>query len=237
MIPKRFAIDYAERCLKLLEECEPIARKHDLLGTFSVMLASSILLVPWERAGRRHPITQEQDLNLLPALDTLKNQKWFEADFWAGRPPGDWRFSRIMNDPNNVGGWADEQGRRSFTASANTIERRRVGEVFRVLRNALAHGNIVYLDENGRELTPNRVEHLAFISRYEESAEQRAQTETYRLVTVRVSDFLRFVRTWAHWVVEHREDGNLRDADPLGDGMDTGIGMGMAVRQQAEGLT
>ena len=53
MIPIRFATEYPERCLQLLEAFEPIAQDRDLFGTFSVMLASSILLVPWERASNR----------------------------------------------------------------------------------------------------------------------------------------------------------------------------------------
>lgn len=46
MIPNRFATEYPERCLQLLDAFEQIASDHDLLGTFSVMMASAILVVP-----------------------------------------------------------------------------------------------------------------------------------------------------------------------------------------------
>lgn len=213
MIPQRFATEYPERCLQLLEAFEPIAQDRDLFGTFSVMLASSILLVPWERASNRHPLKQEYGGGLQAALKALEKQKWLKADFWAGNGLGEWRFSRIMADPNNAYEWKDNVGNPSFSAEANTIHKRCVGEVFRVLRNALAHGNIVYLDAKGSETEGARVQHIAFLSRFEESEEQRAAAETYRLVTVREADFLPFVRTWAHWVVAHHEhDRELRVA-------------------------
>jgi hypothetical protein len=213
MIPNRFATEYPERCLQLLEAFEPIAQDRDLFGTFSVMLASSILLVPWERASNRHPLKQEHGGGLQAALKTLEKQKWLKADFWAGIGPGEWRFSRIMGDPNNAYEWKDDGGIPSFSSEANTIQKRSVSEVFRVLRNALAHGNIVYLDDKGWETEGARVQHIAFLSRYEESEEQRAAAETYRLVTVREADFLPFVRAWAHWVVAHHQhDRELRVA-------------------------
>lgn len=213
MIPKRFATEYPERCLQLLDAFEPIAQDRDLFGTFSVMLASSILLVPWERASNRHPLKQEHGGGLQTALKSLEKQKWLKADFWTGKNPGEWRFSRIVGDPNNAYEWKDEGGNPSFSTEANTIDKRSVGVVFRVLRNALAHGNIVYLDERGWETEGARVQHIAFLSRYEESEGQRAAGETYRLVTVRETDFLPFVRAWALWVVaHHQQDRELRVA-------------------------
>lgn len=203
MIPNRFATEYPERCLQLLDAFEQIASDHDLLGTFSVMMASAILIVPWERAKERHFLRAERGSNLQDALKRLGKSKWLNADFWDGVPPGEWRFSRIVGDPNNGSDWMDEKGNRSFSDEGNTINRRTVDDVFRVLRNALAHGNIVYLDGHGYEIGESRVEHIAFLSRYEEAREQRARTETYRLVTVREAEFLPFVRAWANWVSQH----------------------------------
>ncbi|WP_417809498.1 hypothetical protein [Thioclava sp.] len=213
MIPNRFATEYPARCLQLLETFEPIAKDRDLFVTFSVMLASSILLVPWERANNRHPLKQEHGGDLQAEIKKLEKQKWQAADFWAGNGLGEWRFSRIMGDPNEARDWPGEGGNPSFSVEENTIQRRSVGDVFRVLRNALAHGNIIYLDESGVETEGTRVQHIAFLSRYEENDEQRAAAETYRLVTVRESDFLPFVRAWAHWVIaHHKRDSELRVA-------------------------
>ena len=212
MNPERFATEYPERCLALLDAIEPIAEGNDLVGTFSVMLASSVLIIPWERARNRHPLTQEQGGELQRRFRQIERSRWLAAEFWQRDVPTSWRFSRIMGDPNNVPGWTDEQDRNSFSHEANTIQRRRVREVFRVLRNALAHGNVIYLDALGMETPGNRVEHLAFLSRYEETDEQRQGAETYRLVTVKERDFLDFVRGWASWVSRVAADDDLRDA-------------------------
>jgi hypothetical protein len=178
-----------------------------------VMLASSVLLIPWERADNKHPLAQERGSGLTLSLKAMARQNWTDAAFWGGAYSGDWRFSRIMGDPNEVTHWTDEQGRPSFSNDANTIAKRKVGDVFRVLRNALAHGNLLYLDKNGHETPGNRVQHLAFLSRYEETEEHRKEAETYRLVTVQETDFLPFVRYWAEWVTSHHaEERNLRVA-------------------------
>jgi hypothetical protein len=214
MIPNRFATEYPKRCLQLLEAFEPMARNRDLLGSFSVMLASSILLVPWERAKNRHPLTQEHGGGLQAGLRRLEKQRWLKADFWQSASIGEWRFSRIMGNPNNVAGWQDDQDRPSFSSEANTIGQCQVGKVFLVLRNALAHGNIVYLDQMGLETAGGRVQHIAFLSRYDGNAEQQEKDETYRLVVVRENDFLPFVQAWAHWVAGHqnKNDKDLRVA-------------------------
>jgi len=211
MIPSRFAIEYPQRCLELLNIFEPLAQERDLFGSFSIMLASSILIVPLERTKNQHPIRQEQGRALQAGLRSLERRRWLEADFWAGTDPGEWRFSRIMADPNDVPNWRDERGDPSFSDNANTIRRRRVGEVMRVLRNALAHGNIVYLSEQGQEIQGERVQHLAFLSRYEETEGDQDKAETYRVVTVRETQFLPFVRAWATWVASHDDqDQDLR---------------------------
>lgn len=212
MNPERFATEYPQRCLALLDVFEAIAEDRDLVGTFSIMMASSVLVIPWERMSNRHPLTQEAGGQLQRAMRALERRRWLTADFWEERIPTSWHYSRIMGDPNQVQAWQDDRGIRSVLADANTIQRRSVGEVFRVLRNALAHGNLVYLDAQGLETPGNRVEHLAFLSRYEEAEDQRRQFDTYRLVLVREREFLEFVRAWASWVSRFAVNDDLRAA-------------------------
>lgn len=215
MIPKRFAIEYPERCLHLIDAFESLARRHDLMGTFSIMMAATVLIVPIERAKNNHPMSQEKGGAFQAALKRLMKQKWLNADFWPDGNIGDWRFSRIMGDPNVPHDWTDDQGRQSFSAEANTINTRSVDDVLRVLRNALAHGNVLYLDGNGHETENKRVEYLGFLSRYEETDEQRATGETYRLLAVREPDFLPFVRAWATWVAGHDPQDDTAQVDQL----------------------
>lgn len=202
MIPNRFATEYPERCLALLEEFEPIARERGLTGTFSIMLASSVLLVPIERVKAAHPLPQERQSNLCVALGRVRGQKWADAEFWGETPIGDWRFSRIMQNPDNSSAWHDRAGRPSFSEEANTIKKRTVSDVIYVLRNALAHGNIIYLAANGQEEKGNPVEHLAFLSRCEAEV---ATDNTYQVVIVGEADFLPFIKAWANWIKSHHK--------------------------------
>ncbi len=99
-----------------------------------------------------------------------------------------------------------------FSGVFGANHKRRADEVIRVLRNALAHGNIIYLDENFRELAGRRMAFMAFLSRYEESDEQRQKSTTYRLVVTAEDDFLRFVQLWAEWVGGLVDDGVVAEA-------------------------
>jgi hypothetical protein len=65
---------------------------------------------------------------------------------------------------------------------------------------ATAHGNIIYLDGDYREIAGNRMAHMAFLSRYEENEDQREKATTYRVVMTSEGEFLRFVKSWAAWV-------------------------------------
>jgi hypothetical protein len=71
----------------------------------------------------------------------------------------------------------------------------------------LAHGNIIYLDKDGQEIAGNQMVYMAFLSRYEETSEQRERAETYRIVMTTEEAFLHFVKSWAGWI------GNL-NLDP-----------------------
>lgn len=211
MIPHRFVTEFPARCLTLLESFEGDAARQDLVGTFAVMVASSMLTVPLERLRSQHPLFGGSD-DLSIGLKRVFGQRWIEVGEWAVASPAHWRFARIIGDPNEVDGWRDERGLRSMSDEANTIDRRRAGEVLRVLRNALAHGSIVYLNGDGQEVAGERVEWLGFLSRYEESAEQRAKAETYRLVAAREADFLAFVKSWASFIGQLGIDDDLRAA-------------------------
>jgi hypothetical protein len=76
MIPLRFAVEYPEKCLRLLDELEPSARKHELVGSFSILVASSAILIPYERMQSRHPMhRKERDSDLSKALRSLDKRE------------------------------------------------------------------------------------------------------------------------------------------------------------------
>lgn len=212
-VPSRFVIEYPERALELIGLFENIARRCDLMGSFGLLAAAAVLTIPYERMKASHFLHDEQhDYDLLAQIKKLEKEKFLSAPFWQDGGPGKWWQSRIMGSVNQVDGWKDEQGQHSLSDDANTIAKRKAGEVIRVLRNALAHGNIIYLDKDRREIANNRMVYLAFLSRYEETKEQRELATTYRVVVTLEEEFLHFVKAWAKWVSSFPHDSSMSEA-------------------------
>lgn len=200
-VPSRFAIEYPQRALELIELFESAARKRDLVGSFGLLAAAAVLTIPYERMKSSHFLHDEQqDHDLATHIKRLEKDKFLAAPFWQQHEPGAWRQSRIMATVDQVDKWQDEDGRPSLSAAANTMPRRKAEEVLRVLRNALAHGNIIYLNRNDLEIAGDRMVSMAFLSRYEETKEDREQATTYRVVVTSEDEFLRFIKSWARWV-------------------------------------
>jgi hypothetical protein len=215
MVPARFVVEYPQRCLDLIEALEPTARKRELVGSFSLLVAAAVFVIPYERMGsQKHPLHKAaRDVDLFRALKSLRKKPFVAAPFWNGEPPSAWRFSRIMTNANDTAGWVDEERRHPMTADArNSVQDRKADDVLRVIRNALAHGNIVYLNEHGFEERDTKLQFLGFLSRYEETEEQKAKAETYRLVTTTEDEFLRFVKLWAKWISKFQGDDRLSEA-------------------------
>lgn len=200
-VPTRFAIEYPQRALKLIQLFENKARQRDLMGSFGLLAAAAVLTIPYERMKASHFLhDKRQDHDLAAQIKKLEEVEFLSAPFWRGEAPGEWRQSQIVGSVDQVDDWKDAQGRPSLSANANTIGKRKAEKVIRVLRNALAHGNIIYLDTDGREIAGNPVVYLAFLSRYEETEERRDIATTYRVVVTSGDEFLRFVKAWARWV-------------------------------------
>jgi hypothetical protein len=164
-VPSRFAIEYPQRALELIELFEDKARRRDLVGSFGLLAAAAVLTIPYERMKASHFLHDaRQDYNLAAQIKKLGKVKFQSAPFWGAAASGEWRQSRVMGSVNRVDDWKDELGRPSLSPEANTIKRRSAEEVIRVLRNALAHGNIIYLDKDGCEIAGNRMAYMAFLS-------------------------------------------------------------------------
>ena len=118
-----------------------------------------------------------------------------------------------MNRVEYTADWLDENEQHPMAPDAqNNIFSKKFGDVTRVIRNALAHGNVVYLDENGFETRGAKLRYLAFLSRYEETEEQRLKSKTYRLVTTTEDGFLSFVKSWAAWLADLPVDTSFSEA-------------------------
>ena len=174
------------------------------------------MTIPFERMRDAHFLhDQNRDNDLAGAVAALGKLRFAKAPFWEGNPPATWRLSRIMKHVNQVDQWVDQHDVHPCSKhAANIVEAKPVTEILRILRNALAHGNIIYLNKNGREVPGERMEFIAFLSRYEETEAQRNVMETYRVLIIPEMDFLTFVKQWAGWIVAIPRDQQIVEVAP-----------------------
>ncbi len=190
--------------MDLFSTIEQVARERDLVGSFSLIAATSVFLIPYERMKSRHRLHRPKtESEIDKAIRRVELQLFAEAEFWKEKRPDDWRLSRVVSNIEQSSYWKDVDGQHPMNKnSRNDIYRKDVNTVLRVIRNALAHGNILYLDENGIETSGTKMRYLAFLSRYEETEEQRKSGETYRIASTTEDGFLDFVKCWVRWLTE-----------------------------------
>ena len=83
MIPARFVVEYPQRCLDLIEAPEPTARQRELVGSFSLLVAAAVFVIPYERMGsQKHPLHRAaRDADLFRALKSLRKKPFITAPF------------------------------------------------------------------------------------------------------------------------------------------------------------
>lgn len=189
MIPQRFVTEYPDRCGQLLEMLEPKARAAKLVGSFALLVASAAFTIPFGRMTEAtHPLGRPEP-KLFRAIKDLKRQSFLEAPFWNGNAPEFFRYAKIVNDPELAEDWRDENGIHPI----HSTEVKDGSIVLRTIRHALAHGNVVFLDENGHERPGHPLRFLAFLSKHEDK-------QSHRVIIFGEEDFLTFLKAWIAWL-------------------------------------
>jgi len=190
MIPERFVTEYPRRCGELLALLEQQARGKQLVGSFALLVASAAFTIPFGRMTENDHLLGRPEREPSLAIKQLKKCQFLEAPFWGGIKLDFFRYARIVNDnAENAGQWRDVNDEHPIRST----ETKDANAILRVVRNALAHGNIVYLDRQGRETPGNQLRYLAFLSRHDDNT-------SYRVAIFREEGFLTFVKAWIQWV-------------------------------------
>lgn len=170
-VPSRFVREYPQRVTDLLHILEGPARDMNLLGSFGLLAASAVLTIPFERMKAGHfLIKPDLDGDVIQRAQSLNQGQFMEAAFWEGQDPGYWREYRVhalaIDTPDQ---WrCVTTGLHPFEhQAANTIGQHSPDHVIRIIRNALAHGNIVYLDQHGQEVPGEVMQFMAFLTPYD----------------------------------------------------------------------
>ena len=213
MIPERFCTEIPQRMMRLLDAIQPIAREQDLTTSMALMVAMPLLMIPLERTNTKHgapvnAINEVRDAaSFVSALRRLKKQPFCAAFLRRPEQQSQWRYLEIEENIDHPSEWRDSLNRHPLAPGAqNDINQQDVENILLTLRHALAHGNVVYLNEQGYEVPGRRVTHLAFVS------EGRARADAYRVLIVEENAFIEFLKSWAHWVEGFNMDSSLRRA-------------------------
>lgn len=189
MIPQRFVTEYPGRCGQLLAMLEPQARENDLLGSFGLLVASAAFTIPFARMTEKGHPAGKPEASLFAALEALKKKPFLDAPFWNKKKPAYFRYAKIVNEAEYAAGWLTDSGIHPIKSK----ESKDGNTVLRTIRHALAHGNVVYLNEDGQEMPGSRVRYLAFLSRHE-------RDPAYRVAIFDEEGFLHFLKCWIGWL-------------------------------------
>lgn len=198
---------------RLLDVMYPIAQEQDLTTSFTLMVAMPLLMIPLERTATRgrDPANAISDVDtaqlFVQALRQLKLKLFWEVFLSAPELLHRWRFTQIARRIDRPSQWLDSLDRHPMRAGArNDIKEQTVENVLMTLRHALAHGNVVYLNEEGDEAPGRRVTHMAFV------AAGLGGSAAYRVLIVEELAFVEFLKAWADWLARFNIGSSLRRA-------------------------
>lgn len=221
-VPYHTSQDVPGRCLwlieRLIDKVQTITSPHEAdLGpldtTFLFAMSTLIFTLPIERL-ERHRRKEEagqqgymDDRPLDPASAKLIDAVLGSDDTrFSASPfhiPGAWRFASIEHIPgqNLAIEFPEELATRlSADAAVRDADNMSAKAWMNCLRNALAHGGLVYLDANGRQAHGKRTCMMGFVSAQYPSGNMRQPPE--RLVSLRTTPdgYLATLREWVCWI-------------------------------------
>ncbi|WP_139250828.1 hypothetical protein [Palleronia salina] len=227
--PQHYSIELPSRCLDLINGLWSAASNlyggaHPDLGpltsTFLVSMSMPILNIPLERIERQIDKNDGEayadDRHLNPEaveafMKVIRKGKLGDAPFYKD---GTWRFHPLRDGPfpNISDGLPDSLA--EALESEDAIKAARVmpaSQWVSLLRNAMAHGGIAYLDENGRSRHGTPVKMFAFVSgkygkpkcEFADAACRFGMGKLDGLNFLRISedDYRSFLGDWVAWLV------------------------------------
>jgi hypothetical protein len=216
--PANYSKELPARCLQLIEALWPIVEGTPVVGqedlgplttTFLLAMATPIITLPVERVERYRQRSDAGYMNERPLDRRLADEvdrvlvrgSLGNAPFFR---EGQWRFATVPNADYNVAlQFPDELHRALLNDSAlKAAVRMQAQEWVSCLRNALAHGGVLYFDRDGRPSHDQQAEVLAFVSAKFADDDPHHQSPPVRLKVLQIAerDFRSFLSEWTNWV-------------------------------------
>ncbi|WP_420636644.1 hypothetical protein [Candidatus Palauibacter sp.] len=137
-----YVTDFPSRCGEILEEFRSPALEQGRDVTLLLSISTAALTVPHERlkprARPRHPLRdRERYPKTAEKYEELLREPFLSSPLWRSRGVSTWKTGRIQDvQSGGPDTWRELRDARSMPPEE------RVGTVLRILRNALAHGNV-----------------------------------------------------------------------------------------------
>lgn len=186
--------DFPRRCMDVLDALRP--ELHEMRGvTALLMVAMSGFVVPFERLrisseGQGHPFGDHLRFpDAAEALSELMQQKFVGSRLCQSSIHTWCLVKKYPKPAKDLDEWIPVAGLKPISANS-------VSFVLKLLRNALAHGNI--------HTKNDPISDLVFVQEhYSGQDDERTKPSTYDVLTVSVADFERFVRAWVQFTRDH----------------------------------
>ncbi|TBG74379.1 hypothetical protein ELG69_28965 [Rhizobium leguminosarum] len=208
--PTHFSLEVPKRAHQLLRDLyehlsDSDGTKLPLKATFLLSISMPIIILPIERILKYKRKPSEVHMNdavLNPKLAVAVyraidlEDKVHLADFFTGP----WQFASLEKGagfPNLAadglpGSVAAQLDSPSAIEDAKNLSANRF---CKILRNALAHGGILYLDEHGRSSSASPVRRFAFVS----TNDPKNPTKLHFL-RIGMADYRAFLQKWVEWL-------------------------------------
>lgn len=221
-VPYHTSRDIPGRCLWLIDRLysrvEKIEAPHGhgegpLDTTFLFAMSVLILTLPIERLEkhRRKEVAGEQgyvddrplDTDAAREIDAVLGDAAVAFDASPFFVAGAWRFASIDFKPGmNLavsfpGQLAD---RLRADAAVNDANKMSAREWATIVRNALSHGGIIYLDGDGNQAVGERTELMGFVSAKYPGGNMLKPPERLRALRISPDGFRETLRRWVQWV-------------------------------------
>lgn len=175
-----FVSDFPSRCLDVLRMAETKARLQQRQVTLALMVASAGFVVPYERLSikKAHPTGDAKKFaEASSKLAALMQMKFLVSPL--GRGADSWHGGKL----NSIKGYPDEWP--EFLKAKPLSPDKTVGGLLRILRNALAHGNIFTHGDP--------IKALVFVG---SNTDDEDNIIDFSFARVSPEDFVRFLKQW-----------------------------------------
>lgn len=224
-IPQHYSLEIPTRCLHLLNIIQHSVTEDDgkhfggsLTTTMMLALATPMISLPYERIykhlelGDAEGYADDRTLStpFAEKLDAEINKTALTQNEYFARLG--WSFVKDVNVFNIAKRLPDDLADRLGTDEArNQAQAMSLAQFIACIRNALAHGGIMYLDENGRS-SEGTAAMLLFISAKQrwpdpvfdekkgKCVSVRPVTESLRLLRIPEGEFRTFLGRWVEWL-------------------------------------